>query len=90
MKTYTLHRRTFEARKYPKESPERAALNLDVVTSEYLSSQKYVIRTPALMSDGTPNPAQQFHYTPFATKTEAEAALKFLTRFGQPNDSTTP
>lgn len=50
-------RRTFEASKHPKGSAERARLNLEWETSEYMPSHRYGVR-------GTP-------YT-FRTKGEAE------------------
>lgn len=36
-------KRTFEAEKYPKGSPERAKLNEKALTSEYYHSMKYII-----------------------------------------------
>jgi hypothetical protein len=36
-------RRTFEARKYPKGSPERIKLNENPLTSEYMTSYKYLL-----------------------------------------------
>lgn len=69
----TIHRRTFEAAKHPPGSPERVQLNLDPLTSEYMPSYRYLIREPARMSDGTPNPAQAFHNRTFRTKTEGQA-----------------
>jgi len=51
-------RRTFEAAKYPKGSPERAELNKSWRTSEYMTSHRYGV-------EGTP-------FT-FRTKQEAEA-----------------
>lgn len=79
---YTLHRRTFEAANHPEGSPERAALNCDTLTSEYQRSYRYAVRTPAVMSDGTPNPAQRFHTTTFTTKREAQAAMNALALIG--------
>lgn len=38
-------RRTFAAAQHPKGSPERKRLNLDVATSEYSPSQKYIFFT---------------------------------------------
>lgn len=43
----TVHRRTFEALKHPKGSPERERLNCDELTSEYMPSYRYVV-----MDDG--------------------------------------
>jgi hypothetical protein len=69
-------RRTFEAQKHPKGSADRARLNLDPLTSEYMPSHRYLLRTPALMSDGTPNPVQKFYDNTYRTKAEAEAGQK--------------
>lgn len=71
-----LLRRTFAAKLHPKGSPERDALNNDVVTSEYMPSYRYVVRVPAMMSDGTPNPVQPFHVWTFTTKSAAEACQR--------------
>lgn len=68
----TLHRRTFEANKFPKGSPERERLNLDALTSEFNPSYRYLVREVALMSDGSPNTAQGHHDHSFRTKLEAE------------------
>jgi hypothetical protein len=57
-------RRTFEAAKFPKGSPERDALNGDWLTSEYMPSHKYGL----LEDDGTK--------TPFTYRTKAEAIAK--------------
>ena len=54
-------RRTFEASKFPKGSPERDRLNLDWLTSEYMPSKKYGLRN----DDGS--------HTPFTYQTKAEA-----------------
>lgn len=54
-------RRTFEALKHPKGSPERARLNEDWLTSEYMTSYRYGVRE----DDGT--------QTPFTYRTKAEA-----------------
>lgn len=43
MSEYTVIRRTFEAKKHPKGSPERTRLNMDAVTSEYLPSYRYQV-----------------------------------------------
>lgn len=56
-------KRTFEAKKYAKGSPERAALNTDPLTSEYMPSYKYILRT----NDDKPTPWA------FATRAEADA-----------------
>jgi hypothetical protein len=70
----TIKRRTFEAAKYPKGSPERAKLNECSLTSEYMTSYRYTIETKNFMSDGTLNPVQPIVYRDFRTKAEAEAA----------------
>ena len=36
-----IYRRTFEAAKHPKGSEERARLNCDALTSEYMPSYRY-------------------------------------------------
>lgn len=43
MVTGTIHKRTFEAKKFPIGSQERAKLNEDVLTSEYYTSKKYAV-----------------------------------------------
>ncbi len=68
----TVHRRTFDALAHPEGSPERVRLNLDALHSQYLTGSPYLVRVPAFMSDGTPNPAQAFHNHTFRTKGEAE------------------
>jgi hypothetical protein len=70
-----IHRRTFEAARHPVGAPLRAALNRDAVTSEYMTSQRYLVRRRFLMSDGTPHPTQEFIDTTFRTKLEAEISL---------------
>jgi hypothetical protein len=59
----TITRRTFEAAKHPKGSPERARLNLDAVTSEYMPSYRYELKMT-----GAVNGSRSFR-----TKREAEA-----------------
>lgn len=59
-------RRTFEAAKHPPGSSQRAALNLDWLTSEYMPSYRYGVREDN--GDSTP-----FTYR---TKAEAEAKAK--------------
>ncbi len=39
----SVHKRTFEARKYPEGSPERAELNKSVITSQYRKDYKYCV-----------------------------------------------
>lgn len=68
----TVHRRTFDALSAPPGTPERARLNRDALSSEYLTGSPYLVRWPGLMSDGTPNPAQVFHSREFKTKTAAQ------------------
>lgn len=56
----SVHRRTFEAARHPKGSPERAKLNEDARTSEYMTSYRYSSIGP--------------HWSvSFRTKREAEA-----------------
>ena len=62
-------RRTFEALKYPKGSPERAALNLSALTSEYMSSYRYMV----LDDNGKPISA-----TSCRTKAEAQGSIPWL------------
>ena len=69
-------KRTFEAAKHPKNSQERVRLNCDPLTSEYSTGSPWLARFPALMSDGTPNPAQRWHNAGFKTKNDAAAYLK--------------
>ena len=54
-------KRTFEAAKHPKGSPERFRLNLDWMTSEYMPSHRYGVRE----DDGA--------HLPFTYRTKAEA-----------------
>lgn len=54
-------KRTFAAKRMPVGSPERAAANLDWLTSEYMPSYKYGVRE----DDGG--------HTPFTYRTKAEA-----------------
>lgn len=63
-------KRTFEAAKYPKGSAERRELNRAALTSEYMTSYKYVVRWPAVMSDGTPT---GWPFDCHTTRTRAEA-----------------
>ena len=72
MSNWTVLRRTFEAKKFPEGSAERAKFNEDALTSEYMPSYKYLLRKPALMSDGTPHPNQKWNTRQFKTKAEAE------------------
>jgi hypothetical protein len=62
-------KRTFEAEKHPKGSPERAKLNEEGLTSEYMHSQKYTafIHIPANETH-----LQITHHRSFATKGQAE------------------
>lgn len=39
-------KRTFDAAKHPVGSPERARLNLDPATSEYMTGYKYAVQVP--------------------------------------------
>jgi hypothetical protein len=66
-----LLRRTFQAAQHPKDSDIRKALNEDALTSEYMPSYKYMVRRPARMTDGSPNPAQVWYDMEFVSKAEA-------------------
>ena len=68
-------RRTFEAAKHPKGSEERARLNCNAVTSEYLTSYRYLVRKLFILSDGTPHPTQKYTEKCCRTKAEAETSL---------------
>ena len=57
-------RRTFEALKFPKGHPERARLNEDWLTSEYMPSHGYGVRN----DDGS--------HLPITYRTKAEAERK--------------
>lgn len=59
-------RRTFAAAKHPKGSEERARLNRDAITSEYMPSERY--RT----SDGRN----------FRTKRDAELYVELAEKYG--------
>ncbi len=61
-------RRTFEAKKHPKGSPERAKLNLSSLTSEYMPSYRYV----ACENSG--------ERTPFTFRTKREAEIYISTK----------
>jgi len=39
----TVHKRTFQAKSHPKGSEERKRLNLSIVTSEYMTGDKYAV-----------------------------------------------
>lgn len=64
--------RTFDAAGEAMGSVERAAFNSNPITSEYYTSQKWVVRVPCVMSDGSKNPAQPFHYHTFKTRAQAQ------------------
>ena len=68
-----VYRRTFEAKKYPKGSAERARLNGSPLTSEYRPFRRYVVRSLNLMDDGTEHPTQPFSHDTYRTRAEAEA-----------------
>jgi len=72
----TVIRRTFEAAKHPAGGSRRQELNERTETSEYMPSHRYMVQWPALMSDGSPNPAQSHHNRTFRTKAEAEQFAK--------------
>ena len=61
-------RRTLEATKFDRDSPERNKLNMNPVTSEYMPSQRYMI----VSDDGTPRPYSG------RTKKEVEAKIAWL------------
>jgi len=65
---FTVIKRTFEAKKYPANSPERARLNLSWVTSEYLPSIRY-----GILENGQPT---CWNYT---TKKECEEKIAQIT-----------
>ena len=69
-------RRTFEAAKHPKGSEERRRLNCDPITSEYLRSHRYAIRSPFTMSDGTIHPSQPYILDMYPTKAAAVKAAE--------------
>lgn len=60
-KVMKVEKRTFEARKHPPGSPERAELNRSGVTSEYMTSYKYQLVGPNFSAG-------------YKTRGEAEAA----------------
>jgi hypothetical protein len=62
--TVEIARRTFEAKQHPKGSPERARLNLDARTSEYMTSYRYC----AVEADGRSTRT-------FRTRAEAAAVV---------------
>jgi len=58
---FNIVKRTFEALKYPKGSEERKLLNISAVTSEYMTSYKYVAITDGFSkSCKTKSDAEQF------------------------------
>jgi len=61
-----LKKRTFEALNYPKGSKEREALNFNSLTSEYITSYKYLLFWEALYLGNWVK-----HETSFRTKKEA-------------------
>jgi len=71
--TVEVLRRTFFANQHPKGSPQRARLNLDTLTSEYMPSYRYIARQPFILSDGSTHPRQPFIDRAFRTKAQAEA-----------------
>lgn len=65
-------RRTFEAKKHPPGSAERAKLNESAITSEYLPSYRYLVVSAAIAANYGPTcGAKQFR-----TKREAEQFLE--------------
>ena len=71
-----IHKRTFEAAKHPKGSEMLQTLNGDTLTSEYSTGSPWLVRCPALMSDGRPNPVQRWHDSVFRTRREADIHAK--------------
>lgn len=67
---YVVARRTFEAATKPAGSPERAALNGDPLTSEYMTSYRYMLRE----KDGSKTPYS------FRSKADAVRAAERLGR----------
>jgi hypothetical protein len=61
---WTVVRRTFEAKKYPKGSEDRARLNRDGLTSEYMPSYRYALcdRGAYFMAYPTKGEAEQEAY----------------------------
>ncbi len=51
--TFSVYKRTFEAKNFPKGSKEREQLNLDNVTSEYMTSHKFAIQGNNLSTSET-------------------------------------
>lgn len=66
-------KRTFEASEHPADSVARLIANRDVLTSQYMTSHRYMVRWLAFMTDGTPSTAQKYFTSTFRTKGEAEA-----------------
>ncbi len=61
-KLYQVFKRTFEALQFAKGSAERSHLNEDALTSEYMPSYKYLVKT-------------SISTRAFKTKTEAEQSV---------------
>lgn len=68
MKTEII-KRTFEAEKHPKGSPERAKLNENQITSEYMHGTKYIA---FIHLDENEHNGSVTHNRGFATKTECQ------------------
>lgn len=76
---YEILKRTFKALNYPRGSIERKNLNTDVLTSEYYTTNKWLLRVPFIMSDDTPHPTQKYLDYDFKTKKEAmDVYLSFM------------
>ncbi len=72
MKT-ELIKRTFEAANFPKESEERSRLNMKNITSEYMTSKKFIVR---IHKEETATHNAYYLDRTFSTKTEAENYIK--------------
>lgn len=79
MKTEII-KRTFEAKKYPKGSEERKSLNLKAETSEYMTSQKYLLRQ---YYEETYSHTAYTSDMSFRTKREAELVEEEMKKYTQ-------
>jgi len=73
-----LEKRTFEALKYDKESEERKELNKKTETSEYMSSQKFIVRT---YHPETKTHLNYVNSRNFRTKKEAQEYIDYSLKF---------
>jgi len=60
---YEIHKRSFDAKNYPQGSDLKNALNSNVITSEYMTSYKYVV----IYNEND----KRMGYTTFKTRKEA-------------------